>query len=210
MEQKSILEGISEHDVVTVQNPFNERFPAYVARSVVVKSNPQGSQPTGNATADSFMQGIQRGIQAGGHTSRQHVQQTIWFEPNQIMRLPGDVAKVIVNQMVREYLQRQSRKVKTDRKLKTNAILIADHVTYMETEKLIVKNSESMLHNISAETAEQRLQRQLDELNQTPESGSTEVIDEQPFPTENGGGATGSEEAAAIPRRGRPPKAAKR
>lgn len=204
MEQKSILEGIGEHDVVTVQNPFDEPFEGKVSRSVVVKINRNNPQPTGNATADAFISGIQRGIDQGGHESRQHVQQTITFSPRQILRLPGDVAKVIVNQMVRKYLQEQSRMVKNEKGLKTNAILIADTVTYMETEKLIVKNHESMLSNMNIETAEQRLQRQLDDLNPV-ETAAKEVEDEQPFPTENG---TVGDTSAPARKRGRPPQQA--
>lgn len=180
MEPKSILENTSEHDVVEVKNPFDEVFVVKIARSVVVSPSRQ-NQPTGHQGADAFMQGIQAGITGGGHTSMAHVQQEIKFEAKQSMRLPGDVAKVAVNQMVREYMQRTAREAKKANKEKSHAMMMADPNAYMDVERLIVKNSESMLTNLSVETIEEKLKRQIDDLN-----GADEVVEtpqeEQAFP----------------------------
>lgn len=195
MEPKSILESTSEHDVVEVQNPFDEVFVVKIARSVVVPPNSRQNQPTGHSAADAFMQGIQAGIARGGHTSMAHVQQEIKFEAKQSMRLPGDVAKVAVNQMVREYMQRQARSAKKANKEKTHAMMMADPNAYMDVERLVVKNSESMLTNLNVETIEEKLKRQIDDLNGTKEAIEVQQ-EEQAFP-----GIT-SEPA----RRGRPAK----
>lgn len=204
MEKKSILEDITEHDVVEVKNPFNEVFKVKVARSVVAPARQQNVQ-TGHSEADAFMRGIQSGISKGGHTSMVHVQQEIVFNPNQSMRLPGDVARVAVNQMVREYMQRQSRAHKKENKLKSNAILIADPHAYMEVERMIVKNSESMLENMSVESVEERLKRQLDELNGIPEVQDAHT-EEHAFPTETGNASPTGEANTQRARIGRPPK----
>lgn len=202
MEPTSILESVTEHDVVTVKNPFDEPFIAKVARSVVGNRPGAHNAPTGNSSADAFLQGIQAGISRGGHQSVSHVQQNLSFQPQQILRLPGDVARVVVNQMVREYMQRQSRKIKTQTKAKNVAMLMADPQAYMEVEKLIVQGSESMLSDLSVETVEQRLDRQLKELNQIPETNDLKVEDEQAFPTESGDSGAGVKEASASGRAG--------
>lgn len=185
MEQKSILQDITEHDVVEVQNPFDEVFIVRVARSVVTPHR-QNPIQTGNSVADAFVQGLQQSISKGGHSSIAHVQQEIPFQPKQSMKLPGDVAKTAVNQMVREYLQRRARKVKEQKKLKSQVMLMADPTAYMEVERMIVKNSKSMLDSMSVETVEERLQRQLDELNNTQEGTQDGTESEPEFPTETG------------------------
>lgn len=182
MEQKSILQDITEHDVVEVQNPFDEVFIVRVARSVVAPRQ-QNPVQTGNSVADAFVQGLQQGIARGGHSSIAHVQQEIPFQPNQSMKLPGDVAKTAVNQMVREYLQRQARAAKKASGAKNHSMLMADPTAYMEVERMIVKNSKSMLDSMSVESVEERLKRQLDELNNTQE-GTTDAAIEPEFPTE--------------------------
>lgn len=185
MEQKSILENITEHDVVEVQNPFDTEFVVTVARSVVTPVR-RNNQPTGNSNADAFMQGLQRGIENGGHSGMSHVQQRIPFGPHQKMKLPGDVARVAVSQMVREYLQRQARALKEKNKSKSQAMLIADPVAYMEAERKIVLHHESMLSKMSVESVEERLNRQLAELNNTEEGGQDGAEAEPEFPTEAG------------------------
>lgn len=185
MEQKSILENTTEHDVVEVKSPFDDKFTVLVARSVVAPTPRQHNQPTGHQAADAFLQGIQSGISKGGHTSMAHVQQQIVFEPHQSMRLPGDVARVAVNQMVRKYMQDQARYEKKSKGEKTHAMMMADPHAYMEVEKMIVINSESMLTNMSTESVEERLQRQLDELNQKDVAVDA-VQEETAFPTESG------------------------
>lgn len=187
MEQKSILQDITEHDVVEVQNPFDDIFVVKVARSVVAPHR-QNPIQTGNSVADAFVQGLQQSISKGGHSPIAHVQQEISFAPNQSMKLPGDVAKTAVNQMVRELLQRQSRAAKKASGAKNHSMLMADPTAYMEAERTIVKNSRSMLDNMSVETVEQRLQRQLDELNNTQEV-TEDAAAEPEFPTESGQGA---------------------
>lgn len=206
-EKKSILEDITEHDVVEVQNPFDEIFVVKIARSVVAPARPVQNNPTGHRDADSFMQGIQAGIAKGGHTSMAHVQQEIPFNPRQSMKLPGDVARVAVNQMVREYMQRESRAHKKENKLKMHPILIADPHAFMQVERLIVKNSKSMLENMSIENVEERLKRQLDELNSTPEVQDAHT-EELAFPTEAGNAS--ASQGASTPRAkiGRPSKQA--
>lgn len=185
-ERKSILEGITEHDVVTVKSPFDDPFDVKLARSVTGNRPVASASPTGNPTADSFMGQLNNGIVKGGHDYKVHVQQTITFQPGQVLRLPGDVARVAVNQMVREYMQRVARKQKATTKAKNVAMLMADSTAYMDAEKLIVQHSESLLSSLSVETAEQRLQRQLDELNPQQQTQNVKAEDEQPFPTEPG------------------------
>lgn len=173
MQQKSILENVSEHDVVTVHNPLDTVFVGKVARSVVAPSRPQLTQ-TGNPNADAYIAGIQQAIGKGGHTSMQHVQQSIEFKPGQTMRLPGEAAVVIVRQIVKEIMQREKASKR-----------MADPVAIMEYEKRVVLDHASMLSNLSVETAEQRLQRQLNELNPVTETKDVGT-DEQAFPTEQG------------------------
>lgn len=185
MEPTSILENITEHDVVTVKNPFDELFEAKIARSVITRRPNNYTPPTGNSAADAFTQNIQNGISAGGHQSMAHVQQKLPLQPGQILRLPGDVARVVVNQIVREYMQRQSRQQKEKTKAKNVAMLMADPEAYMTVERMVVQHSESMLSDLSVETVEQRLDRQLNDLNKTPETvDKLEAKNEQPFPTE--------------------------
>src|SRR5688572_3901001 len=105
MEQKSILEGITEHDVVTVHNPLSDAFEVTIARTVTVPNRPQ-AMATGNAAADAFVNGLQNSIASGGHLPQAHVQQKIKFEAGQTLRLPGDVARVAVRQIVKEMMQR--------------------------------------------------------------------------------------------------------
>lgn len=197
-EQKSILDNTSEHDVVEVQNPFDEEFIVKVARSVVVTPSTRPNQPTGHQGADAFMQGIQAGIAKGGHTPMAHVQQEIPFGPKQSMKLPGDVAKVAVNQMVRKYMQDQARAAKKANKEKNHAMMMADPTAYMEVERLIVKNSQSMLTNLSVESIEDKLKRQIDDLN--GDSGTVEdVQEEQAFPgVNNGSGKSGRSKQTAT------------
>lgn len=187
MEQKTILEGITEHDVVTVHNPLSTPFDAKVARSVVAPRHNINNQPTGNGAADAFMQGLQGGIARGGHQSISHVQQTITLKPGQTLRLPGDVALVVVRQLVKEMMQRQKAKK-----------LMADPHMFMEYERKVVLNHESMLSNLNIETAQERLNRQLEELNSTPQATNEVAKDEQPFPTEQHNSTGGDTAASGV------------
>jgi len=184
MEQKSILEGITEHDVVTVHNPLSDKFVGKVARSVVTRRPGNPQQHTGNSTADAFLNGIQSGIVQGGHQSMAHVQQTIEFKAGQTLRLPGDVARVVVRQIVKEMMQRSKQKK-----------LMADPHAFMECERRVVLNHESMLSNLSVETVEERLQRQLNEMNPTHNIKAEE--NEQAFPTEQPRSFNGDNPAGA-------------
>jgi hypothetical protein len=192
MEQKSILDSVSEHDVVTVFNPLSDAFIGKVARSVVSSAARQSVQ-TGNGEADAFVQGLNRGISNGGHLSMAHVQQQVVLKPGQSVRMPGDIARVIVRQLVKEMMQREGAKRQ-----------MADPATFMEYEQRVVLNHENMLSNLSLESVEERLQRQLDDLNKIPEVAK-DVENEQAFPTEQPSSDTG-----AVARDGEKPVTAAR
>lgn len=192
MEPKSILEHIGEHDVVTVHNPMSDDFTWPVATSVVARPNRSANQ-TGNSGADAFMSGLNSGIDAGGHVSMMHTSYPIEVKSGQTMRMPGDIAKVFVRHLVKEMMQRMGDKKR-----------MADPHAVMEYERKVVLNHKSMLDNLSLETAEEKVTRQLAELNAT-DKVEVEQESEQAFPeigADTGAVAPGGEEPSEPARRG--------
>jgi len=169
MEPRSILAGVNEHDVVTVHNPLDTEFTGRVARSVVTRAQSSPQHQTGNSQADAFLSQIK----PDGPGSVAHVQQQIVLQPGQTMRMPGDVARVVVRQLVKELMQRKGAKKR-----------MADPMAVMQFEKEVVLDHQNMLENMSVESAEQRLTRQLDELNDTPQGAEKVAASEPAFPTE--------------------------
>lgn len=175
MEQKSILQNVNELDIIEVHNPLSEDFTGEVARSVVVASNSQ---------VISEKYGIAKNPL---HQPQQHVVQKVVIKSGQTLRLPGDVAKVVVDQLVRKIMMKEG-----------NTKLMADAHAFMEVERRVVINHSKVYGNEETSSVENRLQQQIDDLNQT--KTIEEKTDElTAFPSEQGAGNSREEAGADEP-----------
>lgn len=172
-ENKSLVDGFTEYDIVEVFNPLSVDFEATVATSVV---NP-------NAGIDKTIERI--GLRSNSHPAMSHVQNTVVIPSGQSKKMPGHVARVVVTQLVNEIMQQQGA-VKQ----------MGDKALRIPYEEMVVMDSAKFQQSEDIITAEERFQRQLDELNKTTEIEVTK--DEQPFTaqrTDTSG--TGESEAGA-------------
>jgi len=146
-EPKSLLANVGEFDVVAVHNPLSTDFTGKVARSI-----PAASRRTAIDNYAREKYGIELVNQ--DRTAMEHVQQTITIPSGGTIKMPGTVAQVIVRQLIKEMMQREGA-----RREMSNPQVRQDY------EKRVIVNQESMLQDLTTETAEERLQRQLDEMN---------------------------------------------
>jgi len=173
-ENKSLVDTFTEYDIVEVFNPLSTDFEAKVATSVV---NP-------NAGVDKTIERL--GIRNNSHPGQSHVVNTVIIPTGQSKKMPGHVARVVVTQLVNEIMQQQ------------NAIKqMGDKALRLPFEEMVVLDSAKFQQSEDIITAEERFQRQLDELNKTQEVEVTR--DEQPFTAQRAdtGGASADKTGVA-------------
>lgn len=159
--EKLLLAKVTEYDVVEIHNPLTDDFVGKVARTYAHRKN----DPVYAHAKQQY--GID--LNNPQHTSKKHVQQTITIPSGKSLKLPGDVAKVIINQLVKEMMQREGFKRQ-----------MADPDARRTFEERVVVNKEKLDFSDDIETAEEKLDRQIRELNEEPEK--VEETDEEAFP----------------------------
>ena len=158
-ENKSLVDTFTEYDIVEVFNPLSTDFEAKVATSVV---NP-------NAGVDKTIERL--GLRSNSHPAMSHVVNTVVIPTGQSKKMPGHVARVVVTQLVNEMMQKEGA-IKQ----------MGDKALRLPFEERVVLDSAKFQQSEDIITAEERFQRQLDELNKTTEIEVTK--DEQPFATQ--------------------------
>ena len=155
-ENKSLVDTFTEYDIIEVFNPLSDDFEGKVATSVV----------STDAPVDKTIERM--GLRNNFHPTQNHVVNIVVIPAGQSKKMPGHVARVIVTQLVNEIMQREGAvKQMGDKalRIKYEEMVVLDSAKYQQEENII--------------TAEERFQRQLDELNKTTEIEVTR--DEQPF-----------------------------
>jgi hypothetical protein len=155
-ENKSLVDSFTEYDIVEVFNPLGRDFEAKVATSVI---NP-------DAGVDKTIERL--GLRNNSHPAQNHVVNTVVIPSGQSKKMPGHVARVVVTQLVNEVMQ-----------LEGAVKQMGDKVLRIPYEEKVIVDSAKFQQSENLITAEERFQRQLNELNKTEEIEVTK--DEQPF-----------------------------
>jgi hypothetical protein len=155
-ENKSLVDAFTEYDIVEVFNPLSRDFEGQVATSVV---NP-------NAGVDKTIERM--GLRNANHQSQSHVVNKVVIPSGQSKKMPGHVARVVVTQLVNELMQ-----------LEGAVKQMGDKTLRIAFEEKVIMDSAKFQQSEDIITAEERFQRQLNELNKTEELEVTQ--DEQPF-----------------------------
>lgn len=156
MQQKSLTDKFTEYDIVEVLNPTKEDFVGKIATEVV----------DDNVRRDKTMERLN--LRNKSHTSRSHVINTVTIPTGKAVKMPGHVARVVVTQLVNKIMQE-------DKAFQQ----MGDKALRLPYEEKVVLNSEKFNKTEDLLTAEERFQRQLSDLNETPEL--TGVENEKPF-----------------------------
>lgn len=163
---KPILEGLGESVIVEIFNPLSDTFRAKFSRSL-----PQAPNLSEQDRRVAEIGGIDVRKDGGavGHTSAQYIE----IPAGKTLKLPGDIAQIVVRQMTTYIIQQRG-----------NKSLVSDPAKRREVEEEVIVNYKSVLQNQVLKPEEQ-FQKQLDEIN-NPESMDNikEVVAEQSFPTE--------------------------
>lgn len=149
-EPQSLLVNLRQHHVVEVHNPLSDDFTWPVARSVV-HLDPQDKDPHLDALR----------LRNDSHPTMKHVQQKITIPSGKNMKLPGDVAQVVVKHLVDEILSREGQKSN-----------IGDPTLRRTKEEDVIQNTEDLVSRMSTQTVEEQLEQQIKDLNRedpTPE-----------------------------------------
>lgn len=162
---KSSLDGFGESMVVEIFNPLSQAFRAKFARSVT------GGAPFSDQDKWVAEKG---GVDVRKDSATQHVSQYYIIPAGQSRKLPGDIAQVVVRQMVTYIIQATGQKSK-----------VADPFTRQQVEKDIIINTKTMIDYANQEPMDKKIDRQIDELN-NPDSTKDvkELVEEKAFPTE--------------------------
>lgn len=169
---KPVLEGMGESVVVEVFNPLTDNFRAKFSRSL-----PQAPNLSEQDRRVAEIGGIDVRKQGGvlGHTSAQYIE----IPAGKTLKLPGDIAQVVVRQMTTYIIQQRGKKGQ-----------VSDPTLRREVEEEIVVNYKTMLQNQTLQPEEQ-FQKQIDELNNPDsEENIKQLVEEPSFPTEADNGST--------------------
>ncbi len=165
-EPKSLLSNLRGHHVVLVHNPLTDvpekglkgDFTWQTARSVI-----QLDERSRDPHIDKL------GLRNDSHPTQKHVVRPITIPSGTSMRLPGDVAQVLVKHLVDEMMQREGQKQQ-----------MADPVLRREYEERVILNVNDLVHQLSTQTIEEQLDQQIADLNR--EEPRNEQANTQPAP----------------------------
>lgn len=165
---KATLDGFGADRIVAVFNPLSVPFRAKFARSVT--QSPQMSQQ------DRRMAELGVPVSKDG-APQAHMSQYLVIEAGQTINLPGDVAQVVVRQLVNTILMR--------RNAGTKSYMLADPKARQDVEQEVIVNFNSVVQE-QTHSSEEIFEQQLKELN-TPNGAQTlkERAIEPEFPTES-------------------------
>ena len=99
---KTLVSGLTEYDIVEVFNPLRDDFTATVARSYAHNA----PDPTYQHARSQYNVELKN----NAHSGKKHVKQTITLPSGKSLKMPGDVARVVVTQLVKEIMQREGFK----------------------------------------------------------------------------------------------------
>jgi len=172
----SLLARISEFDVVEVFNPMSKDFTATVAHSVV-DNNPPPAQ------GEEHLRRVYGISMDSKKPALRHVKQQITIQSGKSLRMMGDAARVVVMQLIKKMMIFEGKKKQ-----------MADPGLRLEYENRVIMNSEKYAANEPIKSVEERLAKQLEELNR-PEGvkEADEVEHEQAFPTVTRGATEGGQ-----------------
>lgn len=160
---KALLEGLGESVVVEVFNPLKVPFRAKFARSL-----PQAPQLS--EQEKKISQQIGASLSKDQGQGQSHATSYIILQPGETKKLPGNVAQVVVRQMVTYIIQQRG-----------NRGLVSDPKLRRDVEKELVINYRSMIQTQTL-TPEEKFQAQLDELNNPGGVDTAAVEEEVAFP----------------------------
>lgn len=167
---KPMLEGLGQDYVVKVFNPLSQAFRAKFARSIV-------GSPHMNAIEMRHQQKMQElgiPVTKDGGSGLQHVVDYQVIPAGATINLPGDIAQVVVRQLVNTILQL--------RNAGTNSNQLADPYARQQTEKEVVINYKSIMETLNDENPADVIRDRIAELNNPDGANIEEQIDEQAFP----------------------------
>lgn len=174
---KPVLEGASELEYVEVHNPLPMDFIAQVAMTRPVNAPVRIVQTPGLETVVQNESDLARvyglaGFKNADHTGKANIINQVVLPAGKTVRLLGNVAQVVVNQLVNEIMQRNKQQ-----------LLLADPHARHEVEVLVVqrRGSVSEYMNSTPLTVAQQAQVAIEESN------------EQEFPGLVGDGEASSE-----------------
>lgn len=201
MDVKPTLEGASEFEYVTIQNPLSDDFAIKVAQSRPVNMPFEIRQDTsGNTSAATRTEADARQIYGislknNDHPSKKHIINTTVIKAGQTINLKGDEAQVAVRQLVNEIIQREGK----------SNFMADPHVRQQVEERIIV-------HRGSVQDLMDSVARSPQQLATEAINRSNEVINEQLRNREeiSGEGEAGTTSAGvadtAPKKRGRKPR----
>jgi hypothetical protein len=152
--QTSLLTNLRSHHVVKVFNPLSRDFTGQVARSV---------SEVDTRYVDKTIESLR--LRNDSHPVMKHVTQTITLPQGKSMNLPGDVAQVIVYQLVNEIMGLRGHKA-----------TISDPDLRRGVEEEVILNTEDLRMQVSTLNIEDQLNKQIENLNR--ESISNERVAE--------------------------------
>lgn len=161
---KATLDGIGADYVVEVYNPLHLPFRAKFARSVVQPPRLHPDQ------AEHLRKMANLGVPVSKETPQAHQSTYLILQPGGTLKLPGDVAQVVVRQLVNEILQRTGKKKG-----------LADAFARQQVEQDIIQNYTAIIQATQTSDPQDSFDRQLQELNM-PQSKATQTVEHEPEP----------------------------
>lgn len=150
-----------------MHNPLSDDFTWQVARSVV-----HFDQRYEDKTISAL------NMRNDSHPTMNHVTQKITIPAGATMKLPGDVAQVLVKHLVDEIMNREGHKQ-----------TIGDPHRRREVEERILLNINDLRNKISTQSITEQLEQQIRDLNQEEAVAEEQTTDEQAFPDVQPSGA---------------------
>lgn len=175
------LKKIGEFDVVTVHNPLSDDWTGKVARSVPAVL---AEGPVEQIAREKY--GVT--LTNPNSSTLKHVNQTVSIKSGQSLRIPGPLARVLVTQLVKEMMQREG-KVRG----------IANPDVFQKYVDRVVVDQSSMLGEVSSESIEDKLQKELDDLNKDDQHEEA-FPDAEQAPESDSSDGGGEALAAKIPK----------
>lgn len=176
---KSLLDGASEYEYVTILNPLSDDFAVRVAQDVPVNMPLEIRAGTGVTQSErDVIQGYGLDLKNPDFQGRKHIINDTIIKSGQTINLKGNEAQVAIRQLVNEIMQREG-----------NQRLMSDPTLRNEVEQRIVISRGSVQELIDG-----GLQSQHSQIDAAINK-SNEVTDEQPFPGLTSGSA---EESSAT------------
>lgn len=200
---KSMLDGASQYEYVTILNPLSDDFQIMVAQDIPVnvpfEIRKDNSGKTSFITTDESGARLNYGLNLKNpdYQAHRHIHNMAIIPAGQTMNFSGNEAQTALRQLVNELLQREGKRR-----------FLADPFVRREAEMRIVKGRGNIqdLMDMNMQTPQAQAQAAIKKSNEAqndPFPGLRQTTE----PNEQGSQGVGSDNPAQQKRVGRPPKA---